>query len=150
MMLAKRIVAMASPYNPFPEKLQQQADIIHITRSWEFLSSHELRSYKPMDNTHLSNHFLIAMPTLDDGNFSRSVTYMCEHDTHGSLGITINRPSDIQLGEIFQQLNIPCDDPAICQQMVYMGGPVQQDRGFLLHAPCGNWEASLRSLMIFA
>jgi putative transcriptional regulator len=97
-----------------------------------------------MDSTRLSNHFLIAMPTLDDGNFSQSVTYMCEHDANGSLGITINRPSDIQLGEIFDQLKISCDDPSIRQQMVYLGGPVQQDRGFLLHAPCGNWDASLK------
>ena len=97
-----------------------------------------------MENTRLSNHFLIAMPSLADGNFSRSVTYICEHDDKGSLGITINRPSDILLEEIFQQLEIPCSQPHISQQPVYVGGPVQQDRGFLLHSPVGNWDSSLQ------
>jgi len=97
-----------------------------------------------MENTNLTNHFLIAMPNLMDGNFSHSVTYMCEHDTRGSLGITINRPSDIRLGEIFQQLDIQCSDPEISEQQVYIGGPVQQDRGFLLHSPAGNWDSSLQ------
>lgn len=97
-----------------------------------------------MENTNLTNHFLIAMPTLMDGNFSQSVTYICEHDQKGSLGITINRPSDIQLGEIFEQLDIQCSDPEISQQTVYIGGPVQQDRGFLLHSPAGNWDSSLQ------
>ena len=97
-----------------------------------------------MEDTNLTNHFLIAMPSLEDGNFSQSVTYICEHNDNGALGITINRLSDIQLGEIFQQLDIECDDPAIRDQLVYVGGPVQQDRGFLLHSPPGNWESSLQ------
>ena len=97
-----------------------------------------------MDNANLRDHFLIAMPNLMDGNFSQSVTYMCEHDDNGSLGITINRPSEIQLGEIFEQLDITCEDPNIISQLVYIGGPVQQDRGFLLHSPCGKWESSLK------
>lgn len=97
-----------------------------------------------MEETNLTDHFLIAMPSLDDGNFSHSVTYICEHNENGALGITINRPSDVQLGEIFQQLNIPCEQPQISEQLVYVGGPVQQDRGFLLHSPAGVWESSLR------
>ena len=97
-----------------------------------------------MENTNLTNHFLIAMPKLEDGNFTRSVTYMCEHDDRGSLGITINRPADVLLEEIFQQLDIACDNELINQQQVFIGGPVQQDRGFLLHSPVGNWDSSLR------
>ena len=97
-----------------------------------------------MENANLTNQLLIAMPNLMDGNFSRSVTYICEHNENGALGITINRPSDIPLGEIFQQLQISCDDTRISQRSIFIGGPVQQDRGFLLHTPVGNWDASMR------
>ena len=96
-----------------------------------------------MQQTSLKDHFLIAMPNLADGNFSQSVTYICEHEENGSLGITINRPIDIRLGEIFQQLDIECGDPSISDQHVYIGGPVQQDRGFLLHTPIGNWDSTM-------
>ncbi|MDH5485073.1 MAG: YqgE/AlgH family protein [Gammaproteobacteria bacterium] len=92
----------------------------------------------------LNNHFLIAMPNLKDGNFSRSVTYICEHDENGAMGITINRPSDIILDEVFQQLGIKTLNPEIGQETVYLGGPVHPDRGFLLHTPNGSWQSSLR------
>ncbi len=94
--------------------------------------------------THLTNHFLIAMPSLEDGNFSRSVTYICEHDENGALGITINRTSDISLQEIFSQLQIKSNSAETNNQMVLMGGPVQVDRGFILHRPTGQWESSLK------
>ena len=97
-----------------------------------------------MEETNLTDHFLIAMPNLMDGNFSQSVTYICEHDDNGSLGITINRPSGIKLDEIFQQLDIKCELPDAASRDVFIGGPVQQDRGFLLHSPCGNWDSSLK------
>lgn len=93
---------------------------------------------------YLTNHFLIAMPSLMDGNFSRTVTYICEHDENGALGITINKPSDIQLGEVFAQLDIQPVNPLIAEQFVFLGGPVHVDRGFLLHTPHGNWESSLK------
>ncbi len=79
-----------------------------------------------------------------DVNFSQSVTYICEHDENGTLGITINKPADIKLHEIFQQLNIKTSDPGIAEKKVFIGGPVQTDRGFLLHTPGGNWESSLK------
>jgi len=79
-----------------------------------------------------------------DANFSQSVTYICEHDENGTLGITINKPTDIKLNEILQQLNIKTSNPEITEKKVFMGGPVQTDRGFLLHTPCGNWESSLK------
>ncbi|MDH5471868.1 MAG: YqgE/AlgH family protein [Gammaproteobacteria bacterium] len=97
-----------------------------------------------MDNTNLTNHFLIAMPSLEDGNFSQSVTYICEHDTNGTLGITINRPSDIILGEVFDQLGITNPAEESSEQTVYIGGPVHQDRGFILHSPNGHWDSSLQ------
>ena len=92
----------------------------------------------------LSNHFLIAMPALEDPNFHHTTTYICEHDEEGALGIVINRPSNMQLGEILQHMDIEAGSEEIASQTVYMGGPVQTDRGFVLHEPDGDWEATLR------
>jgi len=91
----------------------------------------------------LSNHFLIAMPALDDPNFHHTTTFICEHDEDGALGVVINRPLDMQLGEILQHMDIEACDEAISARQVYMGGPVQNDRGFVLHEPAGEWEATL-------
>lgn len=84
------------------------------------------------------------MPSLEDGNFSQSVTFICEHDENGALGITINRPSDISLAEILSQLQINSDSEEIINQVVLNGGPVQVDRGFILHTPVGNWDSSMQ------
>ena len=94
--------------------------------------------------TNLTDHFLIAMPKLMDVNFSQSVTYICEHNENGTMGITINKPTDIKLDQIFQQLNIKTPDLETAEKKVFMGGPVQMDRGFILHTPNGNWESSLK------
>ncbi|WP_455235308.1 YqgE/AlgH family protein [Thiogranum longum] len=93
---------------------------------------------------YLTNQFLIAMPGLEDPNFFHSVTYICEHNDNGALGLVINRPLEMQLGEIFQHINIEHADPDIRQIQVHLGGPVQQDRGFVLHEPLGDWEATLK------
>ena len=92
----------------------------------------------------LSNHFLIAMPTLDDPNFHHTTTYICEHNEDGALGVVINRPLEIQLGEILRHMDMTTDIEAVETQTVYMGGPVQSDRGFVLHEPLGDWEATLK------
>jgi putative transcriptional regulator len=92
----------------------------------------------------LSNHFLIAMPGLDDPNFHHTTTYICEHDEYGALGVVINRPLDMQLGEILQHMEIESSNNEISSRQVYMGGPVQNDRGFVLHEPVGDWEATLK------
>ena len=91
----------------------------------------------------LSNHFLIAMPALDDPNFHHTTTFICEHDEDGALGVVINRPLDMQLGEILRHMDIKACDASIAARQVYMGGPVQNDRGFVLHEPAGDWEATL-------
>ncbi len=93
---------------------------------------------------YLTNHFLIAMPTLADPNFYRTVTYICEHNGNGALGIVINRPLTTRLGEIFDHLEIQTRAPMIAQQTVYLGGPVQPEHGFVVHRPLGDWEATLR------
>jgi len=91
----------------------------------------------------LANHFLIAMPSLADPNFARSVTLICEHSEEGAMGIVINRLTDLHLRDIFEQLDIKADKPATAESAVYLGGPVQNNRGFVLHEPIGNWESTL-------
>jgi putative transcriptional regulator len=96
-----------------------------------------------MQQTSLAHHFLIAMPALDDPNFQRSVTYICEHNENGAMGIVINRQTDLELGEVLEHMQIPIQADAVRHQPVYSGGPVQQDRGFVLHRPPGNWVSKL-------
>ena len=91
----------------------------------------------------LTNHFLIAMPQLDDPNFFHSVTYICQHDDEGAMGIIINRPMDMNMGEIYSHLEIQCEDTALGQQSLYFGGPVQTERGFVLHPPTKRWQGTL-------
>lgn len=93
---------------------------------------------------YLTNHFLIAMPTLEDDNFSQSVTYICEHSDEGAMGITINRPTDVVLKEVLDQSRIHLIRPSIGQEIIYQGGPVQTDRGFILHDKTEEtWDATL-------
>jgi putative transcriptional regulator len=92
----------------------------------------------------LSNHFLIAMPALDDPNFHHTTTYICEHDEDGALGVVINRPLNMRLIDILKHMDIEPGSDEISSRPVYMGGPVQSDRGFVLHQPCGDWEATLK------
>ncbi|MGR9051791.1 MAG: YqgE/AlgH family protein [Gammaproteobacteria bacterium] len=93
--------------------------------------------------TYLNDQFLIAMPNMKDPSFSHTVTYLCQHSSDGALGIVINRQIDMRLGEIFKQMNIKVSSPVAADAPVFSGGPVQQERGFVLHSPCGHWESSL-------
>lgn len=83
----------------------------------------------------LTNHFLIAMPGLEDVSFSRSVVYVCEHSERGALGLVINKPSDINLKVLFDKVELPLGRADLMQSPVFQGGPVQVDRGFVLHEP---------------
>jgi len=94
--------------------------------------------------TSLTNHFLIAMPGLQDPNFSRTVTYVCEHSSEGAMGIIINRPMEIQLGEVLEQLEIEAESRAINDTPVYLGGPVQTDRGFVIHDGDHSFDSTLQ------
>jgi putative transcriptional regulator len=94
-------------------------------------------------STSLTDHFLIAMPGLRDPNFSRTVTYICEHTDQGAMGIVINRPMDIHLGAVLAQLDIDSDDPRVLGATVYLGGPVQPDRGFVLHSSGERFDSTL-------
>ena len=94
----------------------------------------------------LRNQFLIAMPSLEDSNFERSVSLMCEHGEDVALGLVINRPTDLSVGGMLDHLEIDCAglSETISQQAIYWGGPVQTDRGFVLHSPLGDWESSIQ------
>jgi len=81
----------------------------------------------------LKHQFLISMPSMAESSFSHTVTYICEHDSEGAMGLIINRPTDIPLDEIFKQLEIDSGTRAHAKQPIYSGGPVQTDRGFILH-----------------
>ena len=83
----------------------------------------------------LSNHFLIAMPGLQDGLFGKSVVYVCEHSPRGALGLVINKPSSISLPTLFERVELPLKRQDLQSQSVFQGGPVQTDRGFVLHEP---------------
>lgn len=92
---------------------------------------------------YLNNQFLIAMPNLTDPSFFHTVTYLCQHNSEGALGIVINRKIDMKLGEIFNQMDIKISWGPAADAPVFSGGPVQQERGFVIHSPCGNWDSSL-------
>ena len=85
------------------------------------------------DSINFTHHFLIAMPGLEDAMFSKSVIYMCEHSERGALGLVINKPSDISLQKLFEKVELPLHRQDLTQTPVFHGGPVQTERGFVLH-----------------
>ena len=97
----------------------------------------------PMQTINLTSHFLIAMPAMSDPNFSRTLTFVCEHNERGALGIVVNRPIDVTLAALFRQVEIPLEDSPLSEQRVFFGGPVQFDHGFVLHRPVGAWKSTL-------
>lgn len=96
------------------------------------------------EGAYLTGHVLIAMPGLKDPNFERGVTFLCQHNESGALGITINRAAEIRNAEVLEQLEIECPNDAWANQPVLIGGPVQRDRGFVLHASGGSWTSSIQ------
>lgn len=97
------------------------------------------------DQMNLTNHFLIAMPNMDDPNFQQTVTYICEHNENGALGIVINRPLEIELSEVLGQMQIDVHSEAAGHIPVLYGGPIHQERGFVLHRPFGQWKSSFET-----
>jgi putative transcriptional regulator len=88
----------------------------------------------------LTNQFLIAMPGMADENFEGSVVYLCEHTERGALGLVINKPIDIKLKSLFEKVELPLQRAEFADQPVYFGGPVQTERGFVLHPKTGEAE----------
>ena len=91
----------------------------------------------------LENHLLIAMPSLGDTFFHRTVTYICEHNEEGAMGLIINLPVNVTLNELLSQLDADKKSLPSLEKMVLTGGPVSPDRGFVLHSPQNSWKSSL-------
>jgi len=102
-----------------------------------------------MQSVNLTNHFLIAMPNMADPYFAKSLTYICDHNENGALGIVVNRPIELTLGGLFEQIGLELHDDGKVDQPVFFGGPVQMDRGFVLHQPLGNWQSTLAMNELF-
>ena len=94
--------------------------------------------------TSLKNQFLIAMPNLLDPHFARSVSYILEHNEEGAMGVIINHPLDINMSDLLEHLEIKTSDDFVGELPILSGGPVQIERGFILHTPKGNWESSMQ------
>jgi len=97
-----------------------------------------------MGTSSLTNHLLIAMPTLADPNFAQTVTLICEHTDKGALGIVLNKPLRMRLSDVLSEMKLQPRDEQIGAQPVLRGGPVHTDRGFVLHRPGGAWDSTHR------
>lgn len=95
------------------------------------------------DESYFSNQFLVAMPGLEDENFRHSVTLLCEHSEKGALGLVVNRPTDLKLSDMLDQIGV--DHSAMPgDPIVFWGGPVQPERGFVVHTAPGGWDSTLK------
>src|SRR2546425_1954710 len=90
----------------------------------------------------LANHFLIAMPSMLDPIFGGAVIYICEHNAGGALGVIINKPTDMTMDDLFERIELE-PHVAMADKPVMFGGPVQEDRGFVLHTPVGEFSSSM-------
>ena len=101
----------------------------------------------PAGRIDLTNQFLIAMPGMADDTFAGAVVYLCEHTEKGALGLVINKPIDITLKNLFEKVELDLASPALAEQPVYFGGPVQTERGFVLHESPGEEQSPYSSTL---
>ena len=99
------------------------------------------------DRINLTNQFLIAMPGMGDDTFAGAVVYLCEHNESGALGLVINKPIDITLKNLFEKVELSLDASPLAAQPVFFGGPVQTERGFVLHEPVAGEESRYSSTL---
>ena len=105
----------------------------------------ELNAMAP-STLNLANHFLIAMPSMQDPIFGGAVVYVCEHNDKGVLGVVINKPTDMTMDVLFERIDLTVADSVqaqVASEPIMFGGPVQDDRGFVLHTPGGRFSSSL-------
>ena len=98
----------------------------------------------PALSSSLTNHLLVAMPSLTDPNFSQSVALICEHTEKGALGIVLNKPLPMTLSDVLSQMKLEPSSEYIAAKPVLRGGPIHTDRGFVLHRPGGHWDHTHR------
>jgi putative transcriptional regulator len=110
------------------------------------LSMMQLQPGSVQSELNLANHFLIAMPSMSDPIFGGTVVYICEHNDKGVLGVVINKPTDMTMDVLFDRIDLKVTDtlrPNVVDEPIMFGGPVQDDRGFVLHSPGGRYSSSL-------
>ena len=95
------------------------------------------------DSGYLTNQLLIAMPSMGDPNFAQTVALVCEHSASGALGLILNRPLPMRMKEIFEQLEIELGEGPLSERPVLRGGPMQTDRGFVVHRAGGEWDSTM-------
>src|SRR6202041_1150460 len=96
------------------------------------------------DSAYLTNQLLIAMPYMGDPNFAQTVALICDHSSRGALGLILNKPLPMRMGEIFEQLEIELELGPWRDRQVLRGGPMQTDRGFVVRRPHGEWDSTLK------
>ncbi|WP_153109583.1 YqgE/AlgH family protein [Propionivibrio limicola] len=96
-----------------------------------------------MPSINLTDHFLIAMPAMSDPYFAKSLVYVAEHNEQGALGVIINRPIEMNFAALFEKIDVHLERTELASRPVFFGGPVQTDRGFVLHRPIGEWQSTL-------
>ena len=99
---------------------------------------------REMEVSDLSGKLIVATPSLGDPTFYHTVAYICSHNEHGAIGLVINRPTDMNLTDIFRQMDIEPKHSEGGHDPVFVGGPVQQERGFVLHSPSTQWKSSIQ------
>jgi putative transcriptional regulator len=97
----------------------------------------------PLENVNLTGHLLIAMPGMTDPFFSKSVTFICTHNQDGAMGVMINRPTDLSYETLFEKIKVDLAQSELADNTVLYGGPVQPERGFVLHEHSGEWDSTL-------
>jgi putative transcriptional regulator len=96
-----------------------------------------------LKNVNLTGHLLIAMPGMSDPFFSKSVTFICTHNQDGAMGVMINRPTDLSYETLFEKIKVDLAQCELAEKPVLYGGPVQPERGFVLHERSGEWDSTL-------
>jgi putative transcriptional regulator len=96
-----------------------------------------------LENVNLTGHLLIAMPGMTDPFFSKSVTFICTHNQDGAMGVMINRPTDLSYETLFEKIKVELAQSELADNAVLYGGPVQPERGFVLHEHSGEWNSTL-------
>ncbi|MGI9263656.1 MAG: YqgE/AlgH family protein [Gammaproteobacteria bacterium] len=96
-----------------------------------------------MTSTWLTNQFLIAMPAMGDPNFDRTVTFICEHNEDGALGLVVNRPLGMKLSDVLGQMSLGGNSKQLDEIPILRGGPVQPERGFVVHDQLGEWGSTM-------
>jgi len=103
-----------------------------------------IRSLNISESGYLTNQLLIAMPAMGDPNFAQTVALVCDHSSRGALGLIVNKPLPMRMGEIFEQLEIELATGPLRERRVLRGGPMQTDRGFVVHRAGGEWDSTLK------